>query len=418
MDCYIAFWHFGGVIWEGLFLVEWLWTDCPALFRRTSRALRNLEYGLPRTWLACFIWSELFLLIFFRRAFSLFFGHRWSQLDESSSNADGNCVLHMEHPFSGDVMVSHDHPCTEQVPEYALGPLDASGHSAGLNPKMQSTHDGDDVLLHDYQAPMHSLLGYVDAPESPDQPDAKLNHNPVDDVDIELTPSSIKRISNKYSLESLNSSVECADGCRGASSGSQMLMLIQLDMLQVFDEYGNLETCICCSISDGIYEDSQESKLKDFSPFARRVAARINFLLRAVDKSVHNDEALHGLASSPTDNLNPWSQVSSLKHCWLWFAASRSSLDRCFGFGHATAVVCFLPEEGSCLYVKWPFALWLDRVGQEKLHGINATAAGSAVEAPTTTAAQQLHGVVSQQHPVTKPVQQEPTAENRTHQAK
>ncbi|GMH31944.1 hypothetical protein Nepgr_033788 [Nepenthes gracilis] len=49
-------------------------TECPALFRRTSRALR-IEYGLPRTWLACFIWSELFLLIFSRRAFSLFF---WS----------------------------------------------------------------------------------------------------------------------------------------------------------------------------------------------------------------------------------------------------------------------------------------------------------------------------------------------------
>ncbi|GMH02093.1 hypothetical protein Nepgr_003932 [Nepenthes gracilis] len=55
---------------------------------------------------------------------------------------------------------------------------------------------------------MHSQLGYVVDPGSPDQPDAKLNHNPVDEVDLDLTPSSIKRISNKYSLEPLNSSVE------------------------------------------------------------------------------------------------------------------------------------------------------------------------------------------------------------------
>ncbi|GMH25378.1 hypothetical protein Nepgr_027221 [Nepenthes gracilis] len=134
----------------------------------------------------------------------------------------------MEHPSSGDVMVFHAHPCAEQVeslspdsadsglvsqvplpdaipnesvqvPEYALGPLDASGHSAGLNLRMHSAPDGANAFLHDNQASLHSQLGYADDPESPDHPDAKLNHNPVDDVDIELTPSSIKRISNKYS---------------------------------------------------------------------------------------------------------------------------------------------------------------------------------------------------------------------------
>ncbi|GMH25327.1 hypothetical protein Nepgr_027170 [Nepenthes gracilis] len=54
-------------------------------------------------------------------------------------------------------------------------------------------------------------------------------------------------------------------------------------------------------ISDGFSEDSQESKLKFLSPLARRVAARINSLCRAVDKSAHKDVALHGLASSPSD---------------------------------------------------------------------------------------------------------------------
>ncbi|GMH25377.1 hypothetical protein Nepgr_027220 [Nepenthes gracilis] len=43
-------------------------------------------------------------------------------------------------------------------------------------------------------------------------------------------------------------SMQCAAVYRGASSGSQMLMLIQLDMLLVFDESGYLETCICWCI--------------------------------------------------------------------------------------------------------------------------------------------------------------------------
>ncbi|GMH22180.1 hypothetical protein Nepgr_024023 [Nepenthes gracilis] len=40
-----------------------------------------------------------------------------------------------------------------------------------------------------------------------------------------------------------------------------------------------------------------DRKLKDLSSLARGVAARINSLLRAVDKSADKDEALHGLAA-------------------------------------------------------------------------------------------------------------------------
>ncbi|GMH06156.1 hypothetical protein Nepgr_007996 [Nepenthes gracilis] len=89
-----------------------------------------------------------------------------------------------------------------------MGPLDASGHSAGPSPKLLFAHAGANAPLHDYQAPMHSQLGFVDAPESPVQPEAKLNHNPVDDIDLDRTPSSIKQICKKYSLKSLTSSVE------------------------------------------------------------------------------------------------------------------------------------------------------------------------------------------------------------------
>ncbi|GMH25360.1 hypothetical protein Nepgr_027203 [Nepenthes gracilis] len=48
-----------------------------------------------------------------------------------------------------------------------------------------------------------------------------------------------------------------------------------------------------------------DRKLKDLSPLARRVAAQINTLLRAPDKSVHKDEALHDIASFPATILSP-----------------------------------------------------------------------------------------------------------------
>ncbi|GMH10628.1 hypothetical protein Nepgr_012469 [Nepenthes gracilis] len=51
----------------------------------------------------------------------------------------------------------------------------------------------------------------------------------------------------------------------------------------------------------------------NLSPLARKVAAHIKTLLRAVDKFAHQDEALHGLTSSRADNLSPRTQDSSLK---------------------------------------------------------------------------------------------------------
>ncbi|GMH31662.1 hypothetical protein Nepgr_033506 [Nepenthes gracilis] len=59
--------------------------------------------------------------------------------------------------------------------------------------------------------------------------------------------------------------------------------------------------------------DMQESKLKNLSPLAREVAARIKALLRADDQSEHQDEALPGLASPQVDILSPRMQDSSLK---------------------------------------------------------------------------------------------------------
>ncbi|GMH14627.1 hypothetical protein Nepgr_016468 [Nepenthes gracilis] len=69
------------------------------------------------------------------------------------------------------------------------------------------------------------------------------------------------------------------------------------------------------SSSDEVSEVSQDRKLKYLSPLARRVAARIYSLHHAVDKSERKDEALHGLASSLFDYLNPRSLDSSLKIC-------------------------------------------------------------------------------------------------------
>ncbi|GMH29082.1 hypothetical protein Nepgr_030925 [Nepenthes gracilis] len=56
---------------------------------------------------------------------------------------------------------------------------------------------------------------------------------------------------------------------------------------------------------DGVPANLQESKLKNFSPLAREVAARINVLLRANDKSGHRDEALPGQASPQIDFPSP-----------------------------------------------------------------------------------------------------------------
>ncbi|GMH06079.1 hypothetical protein Nepgr_007919 [Nepenthes gracilis] len=56
-----------------------------------------------------------------------------------------------------------------------------------------------------------------------------------------------------------------------------------------------------------------DSELKDLFPLARRVTTQINSLLRAIDKSAHKDEALHGLASFPAANLSPRTLYSSLK---------------------------------------------------------------------------------------------------------
>ncbi|GMH19224.1 hypothetical protein Nepgr_021065 [Nepenthes gracilis] len=78
-------------------------------------------------------------------------------------------------------------------------------------------------------------------------------------------------------------------------------------------EVQGVEALNFSSISDGISEDSQESKQKDLSPLARKVAARINTLLRAVDKSAHKDVALHDLAYYLANNLSPRTLDSSLK---------------------------------------------------------------------------------------------------------
>ncbi|GMH03392.1 hypothetical protein Nepgr_005231 [Nepenthes gracilis] len=139
------------------------------------------------------------------------------QLDEPYSKDDGICALNMDRPSPRDVMVSHDQSCTEMtdflspvsagsgmVPQVPLP--DALPGANGAEVDRLEAHDGADAPLHVYQVPMHSQLGIVDAPESPVQPEAKLN--PVDDGDLDRTPSSIKRICKKYALEHLTSSIE------------------------------------------------------------------------------------------------------------------------------------------------------------------------------------------------------------------
>ncbi|GMH04870.1 hypothetical protein Nepgr_006710 [Nepenthes gracilis] len=71
-----------------------------------------------------------------------------------------------------------------------MGPLDDSSQLAGLYPVEGANGAGldrpeahDDTPLHVYQEPMQSQLGIVGAPESPFQPESKLN--PVDDVDLD-----------------------------------------------------------------------------------------------------------------------------------------------------------------------------------------------------------------------------------------
>ncbi|GMH24191.1 hypothetical protein Nepgr_026034 [Nepenthes gracilis] len=101
-----------------------------------------------------------------------------------------------------------------------MGPLDDSSQLARLYPvegaigaglDRPEGHDDADTPLHVYQEPMQSQLGIVGAPESPFQPESKLN--PVDDVDLDRTPSSIKRICKKYGLEQLTSSAEISCRC-------------------------------------------------------------------------------------------------------------------------------------------------------------------------------------------------------------
>ncbi|GMH06057.1 hypothetical protein Nepgr_007897 [Nepenthes gracilis] len=58
---------------------------------------------------------------------------------------------------------------------------------------------------------------------------------------------------------------------------------------------------------------NSDNKLKDLSPLAHRVAARINTLHRAIDKAAHKDEALLGLASCLAAYLSPRTLDSSLK---------------------------------------------------------------------------------------------------------
>ncbi|GMH06171.1 hypothetical protein Nepgr_008011 [Nepenthes gracilis] len=66
------------------------------------------------------------------------------------------------------------------------------------------------------------------------------------------------------------------------------------------------------SISDGVSLVSQECKLKNFSPLAREVAARIKVLLHAKTSPLHRDEALSWQASSRVDCISPRLQDSSL----------------------------------------------------------------------------------------------------------
>ncbi|GMH19237.1 hypothetical protein Nepgr_021078 [Nepenthes gracilis] len=78
-----------------------------------------------------------------------------------------------------------------------LAPLDDSGHSVSLNPRMQLDSDGAEESQHE------------------NHPNSELILNSVADDDIELTPRSIKRLSTKYSLDTLHSSVEDCCCCRG-----------------------------------------------------------------------------------------------------------------------------------------------------------------------------------------------------------
>ncbi|GMH30445.1 hypothetical protein Nepgr_032288 [Nepenthes gracilis] len=93
-------------------------------------------------------------------------------------------------------------------PTDCIDPVRSASHGDGMASIDQSSSEKTVLLSLSRPAlePMQSQLGIVGAPESPFQPESKLN--PVDDVDLDRTPSSIKRICKKYGLEHLTSSAE------------------------------------------------------------------------------------------------------------------------------------------------------------------------------------------------------------------
>ncbi|GMH00863.1 hypothetical protein Nepgr_002702 [Nepenthes gracilis] len=87
-----------------------------------------------------------------------------------------------------------------QVPADIQAPWVDSGHSGSLTPRMQLDFDGAEESQHG------------------NHPDSEQIPIPIADKDIELTPSSIKQISAKYSLDTLHFSVEAIlfPICQGA----------------------------------------------------------------------------------------------------------------------------------------------------------------------------------------------------------
>ncbi|GMH06072.1 hypothetical protein Nepgr_007912 [Nepenthes gracilis] len=89
-------------------------------------------------------------------------------------------------------------------------------------------------------------------------------------------------------------------------AGSSLISAVQLSPVETPNSSGRLPS------DEFPLLVVKERKLKYLSPLARRVVAQISSLHRVVDKSVHKDVAFHGLASSPSDYLNPQSLDSSL----------------------------------------------------------------------------------------------------------
>ncbi|GMH17756.1 hypothetical protein Nepgr_019597 [Nepenthes gracilis] len=123
-----------------------------------------------------------------------------------------------------------------------------------------------------------------------------------------------------YQLKPLNDLVELDDSCGDLKTNicEQALIAITASIKDITPgintradrssppgDVHEEEALTAKSTSDEVSISSQESKLKNFSPLAHEVAARIKVLFHAEDKSVHRVKALRCRESPRADFLSP-----------------------------------------------------------------------------------------------------------------